>query len=131
MEKSPQGFHLEDFTVEARLLKLGPDQAKAMSETVAALRQDWDGDLRAFLLPYVEFGLVANQMVKLMEALPQGSVLDHREMYFDFRLERWQRHIEPPTLDQCLEDYLEHSPSREQGMEYLREVWERFRKRHP
>lgn len=138
MEKSSQGFHLEDFTVDARLSKLNADQANAISEVLTAMEQGadagvnpgQDGEMRAFLLPYAEFGLMANQMIKLMKALPRGWSMDHREIYFDFRLERWQRHIEPPTLEQCLEDYLEHSPSREQGMEYIKEVWDRFRKRH-
>jgi hypothetical protein len=51
-------------------------------------------------------------------------------MYFDFRFDRWMRHLEPPTLAECLDEYMLTAPSREEGMEYVRKVWEEFLQRH-
>jgi hypothetical protein len=40
------------------------------------------------------------------------------------------RHIEPPTLAECLEEYFVNSESRESALSYLHGEWDRFLKRH-
>jgi hypothetical protein len=69
-------------------------------------------------------------MIRLAEKVPEDFPLDHREVYFDFRLGRWIKHIEPPTIAQCLEEYLENAESPEDGLAYLKREWAAFLRRH-
>lgn len=88
-----------------------------------------DRRLLDFLLPMAELGLTPVQMLGLLNKVPADWPLSHREIYYDFRLARWQKHIEPPTLAECLDEYLENAPSKVEGMTYIRAVWEEFLKR--
>jgi hypothetical protein len=81
---------------------------------------------RDFLLPFAVFGLDTAQMLTLLEKVPADWPLNHREVYYDFRLERWQKHIEPPTVAGILDEYADNSPSPEEGLAYLRKQWSEF-----
>ena len=122
------GFRLEDHTLSARQARLGPEAALALKEALQAF-PSW-GEAAAFFLPMAEAGLSGSQMARLAEKVPSDWHKDHREIYFDFRLGRWLRHFEPPTLDQCLEDYLANAETPEQGLAWLHARWEDFLRRH-
>lgn len=135
-------FRMDDYRSEAREARLLPVQARALAKTLELAERRFPalaaepasggpGDsLRSFLLPYAAFGMDSAQMLGLLEMLPAGSPLSHREMYYDFRLGRWQKHVEPPTLEECLEEYLASAPSREEGLDYLDKAFRAFRARH-
>jgi hypothetical protein len=138
-----RAFHIPDHGVEARLARLGEDQAEALGSALDRLsngkgKRAPEGGADGggadawplFLLPLAESGLTADQMVRLAEKVPDGFPLDHRDIYFDFRLGRWIKHIEPPTISQCLEEYLENAESPGQGLAYLRNEWAAFLRRH-
>lgn len=134
MEK--RGFSISDHDVAARLARLSAFQAAALESALAALEnasrsnpQGGEG-LPFFLLPMAESGLTGEQMAVLAAKVPDGFPLDHREIYFDFRLGRWMRHIEPPTLSGCLEEYLESAASPAEGIAYLKAQWLEFLRRH-
>jgi hypothetical protein len=78
-----------------------------------------DEDLKKFLLPFAEMGLSTQQMLTLTQKVPESWPFDHREIYFDFRLQRWMRILDAPTIDECLEDYVQHSPSQNEALTYL------------
>jgi hypothetical protein len=117
-------FDLQGLGPEARIAGLEPARRKALEAAldVAGARQG----LRDFLLPLAAAGLDADQMLDLLARVPAGWPLSHREMYYDFRLARWQKHIEPPTLQGLLEEYMESASSKEEGLAYLRKEWARF-----
>jgi hypothetical protein len=132
-------FHLGDHEMSSRLAKLSHSQLVALESAISkqieieatqngpdALKRDWP----VFLLPLAEFGLTDIQMLRLAEKVPKGFVIDHREIYFDFRLDRWIKHIEPPTLFECLEEYLASAESQADGMVYLEKEWQAFLHRH-
>lgn len=132
-------FHLPDHEPEARLARLHPTRLEALEKALSRLstsalmlgRTESDQDaLPLFLLPMAEFGLTCEQMVRLAERMPAELPLDHRIAYFDFRLDIWIRHIEPPTIAECLEEYFGSADSPEQGMAYLREQWQAFLRSH-
>jgi hypothetical protein len=134
-----KAFRMEDHEPKARKIRLEPSQGMALAKAMELAakmaqrtgRKNLDEDmLRDFLLPFTEFGLEAPHMLALLEKVPPDWPLDHREMYYDFRLARWQKHIEPPTLAGCLDEYLENSPSPAEGEAYVREEWARFLSRH-
>lgn len=137
MEKT--NFHLPDHEPEARLARLHPSQLEALEKALSLLtasvkvrnRPESDQDaLPIFLLPLVEFGLTSDQMIRLAELVPADFPFDHRDIYFDFRLDLWIRHIEPPTISECLEEYLGNAESPQAGLAYLREQWQAFLHRH-
>ena len=132
MERHP--FRLSEHDIESRLAKLTPAQAEALESALSAGgtasgRQGGE-DLPLFLLPMAEAGLSGTQIRALMQKVPEGFPLDHREIYFDFRLAIWIRHIEPPTVSGILEEYLASAETREQGLAYLKGEWRGFMERH-
>ena len=136
---SAGAFHLSDHEPEARLARLSPSQAEALeqalsrlAETAARKSKNMAGKpgLPAFLLPLAEFGLNSEAIIQLAEKVPEDYPFDHREIYFDFRLHRWIKHIEPPTVAEVLDEYLESSESHNQGIAYLQGQWQAFLNRH-
>lgn len=135
-----KAFRMGDQEPEARRARLDPKAGMALAKALETAARKASGGrtpdesfediLRAFLFPFAEFGLDSAQMLGLLDKVPGGWALDHREIYYDFRLARWQKHIEPPALAECLDEYLENSPSREEGSAYVREEWTRFLARH-
>jgi hypothetical protein len=123
------GFDLAGLGAEARIAELEPTYRKALEAALEKAGSRRPG-LREFLLPLAAAGLDALQMLDLLGKVPSGWPLSHREMYYDFRLARWQMHIEPPTLAELLEEYLASAPSKEEGLAYLRKEWGRFLARH-
>ena len=136
MENRP--FNIPDHTVEARLARLSAPQAEDLEKALGVLSRAAEGPnpvgkrdgLPLFLLPLAELGLTWDQMVGLVEKVPAGHALDHREIYFDFRLGRWMKHIEPPTVSQILDEYVETAESKNQGLAYLKQQWLGFLRRH-
>jgi hypothetical protein len=132
MEKP--GFRMSDHEVENRLAKLSPGQAEALEQALAALSGSGDGEdrdgerdgLPLFLLPMAEAGFTAAQIRGLAGKVPEGLPFDHREIYFDMRLGRWMRHIEPPTVSEILDNA--ESPAA--GYAFLKAQWQGFLKRH-
>jgi hypothetical protein len=123
-------FRLGDSDPALRLARLAPSQAEALESALQALGKDWDGPQSAlFLLPLAEAGCPAALLIRLAGKIPPGWPRDHRETYFDFRLDRWMRILEPPTLAQCLDDYLRNAPSPQVGMAFLKREWGEFLKR--
>lgn len=132
-------FNLEEQGPEARKRKLDPKQGMALAKALelaskSPLRpiknEAGEDEVRDFLLPYAEFGLDSAQMLGLLDKVPAGWPLSHREMYYDFRLGSWQKHIEPPTLADCLLEYLDNASTRAEGLAYLRNQWSEFLKKH-
>lgn len=142
-------FRMDDLAPEARKARLDPKQGMALAKALelatrsplhAARMQGAAGAgdeahgpedvLRDFLLPFAEFGLDASQMLGLLDKVSADWPLSHRDIYYDFRLGRWQKHIEPPTIAESLDEYLENSPSREEGLAYLRAQWKAFLQRN-
>lgn len=129
---------MDAFRLDTRIGRLSPEQGDALERAMSVYDGAWvpkDGDPNfaqrlAFLLPLAEFGLSAEQMAKLILALPEGWPWDHSKVYYDFRLSRWMKHIEPPTVAECLEEYYRHSESPESALAYLRREWETFLRRH-
>jgi hypothetical protein len=123
-------FRIGDSDPALRLARLGPAQAEALETALKTLGTAWDGPEAAFfLLPLAEAGFPSALMIRLAERLPPGWPRDHRETYFDFRLDRWMRILEPPTLADCLDEYMRNAPSPQEGMAYLKREWEGFLKR--
>jgi hypothetical protein len=138
-------FSFEALSLQSRQASLPPERVRALAEAVelsgkmsrnnadagkASGEEAGDDVIREFLLPLAAAGLDARQMLELLSRVPAGWSLSHREMYYDFRLARWQKHIEPPTLAGLLEEYLASASSEEEGLAYLLMEWERFLKRH-
>jgi hypothetical protein len=135
MERERNSFRLSEHDIESRLAKLAPSQAEALesalSATGGALSTRKGGeDLPLFLLSLAEQGLTGSQLLSLLQKVPTGFPLDHREIYFDFRLGIWIRHIEPPTVSGILEEYLASAETPELGLAYLDGEWRRFLERH-
>jgi hypothetical protein len=123
-------FRLDHSDPGLRLARLGTAQAEALESALKALGKDWEGPESAyFLLPLAEAGCPAAVLIRLAGKVPPGWPRDHRETYFDFRLDRWMRILEPLTLAECFEDYLRNAPSPGEGMAYLKREWEGFLKR--
>jgi hypothetical protein len=123
-------FRIGDTDPAHRLARLSPAQAEALESALRALGKDWDGpEAAAFLLPLAEAGFPAAVLRRLAEKIPPGWPRDHRETYFDFRLDRWMRILEPPTLAECLEEHLRNAASPEEGMAFVKREWEAFLKR--
>jgi hypothetical protein len=128
------GFRLSDHDVENRLAKLSPSQVEALEQALAGLSVSGGGEERQalphFLLPMAEAGFTAAQIRGLAEKVPEGFPFDHREIYFDMRLGRWMRHLEPPTVSEILDEYLESAESPAEGYAFLKAQWQGFLKRH-
>lgn len=135
MEREKNSFRMSEHDIESRLAKLTPAQAEALESALSAAGGTASGrrggeDLPVFLLPLAEAGLSGTQMRSLLGKVPAGFPLDHREIYFDFRLGVWIRHIEPPTVSGILEEYLATAETPEQGLAYLKGEWRGFLERH-
>ncbi len=132
-----RSFHIPDHKIEARLIRLQGPKADALESVLETLAQRGHhpgpekDPLPMFLLPLAEGGLSAPQILSLVEKIPADFPKDHRQIYFDFRLDRWIRHIEPPTFREMMEEYLRHSESPEAGMAYLQKEWAAFLRSHP
>ena len=123
-------FRLSEHDIEARLKRLPPEQAEALETALKSLGKAGESEPMAhFLLPMAETGLTAAQMRRLAEKVPPGLPLDHREMFYDFRLDRWIRHIEPPTLAECLDECVDHAESPAEGLAYAKRIWAEFLRR--
>jgi hypothetical protein len=120
-------FRLDESDPAARLRRLSPVQAGALEAALQSLGKAWEGPMAAaFLLPFAEADFPASLMRRWAEKIPAGWPLDHRVMYFDLRLDRWIRHLEPPTLAECLEEYVRTAASPEEGLAYAKREWEAF-----
>jgi hypothetical protein len=123
-------FRLEDSDPSERLRRLTAAQAEALESALRSLGKDWEGPAAAaFLLPLAEAGCPAPLMRRLAAKFPPDWPRDHREAYFDFRLDRWMRILEPPTLAECMEEYVRSAESPEEGLAFVRREWERLAKR--
>ena len=135
MEREQHSFRLSEHDIASRLARLTPAQAEALETVLSdagltfSEREGGEG-LPLFLLPLAEAGLAGEQMRTLLQKVPAGFPLDHREIYFDFRLGLWIRHIEPPTVSGILEEYLATAETPDQGLAYLKAEWRRFLERH-
>jgi len=76
----------------------------------------------SFILPFIRLGLNAEQITGVVNQIPAGWSWDHREMYFDFRLARWIRHIEPKDLHETLKEYLDNAQNLEEGVLYIQKA---------
>lgn len=120
-------FRLSDHDVEARLRGLPPRRAQALEKALEGLRKAGEGaDMAHFLLPLAESGMDEGMMIRLASKVPSGWPLDHREMFWDFRLDRWIKHIEPPTLAQLLDELVGNAETPEEGIAYVRKEWAAF-----
>jgi hypothetical protein len=128
-------FRMENLGPEARRSRLEPGQGMALAKALelssraigrAGRAPVGEDVLRDFLLPFAAFGLDPAQMLGLLQKVPAEWPLSHREMYYDFRLGRWQRHIEPPTVAEILDEYADHAPTPEEGLAYLKRQWAEF-----
>ena len=75
-----------------------------------------------FILPFIKVGLSAEQIGDLLKKIPKDWSFDHREMYYDFRLARWIRHIEPKDLNATVQEYLVSAGSLEEGVLYVQKI---------
>lgn len=114
----------DSYSLRDRIEKLGSVERRAIAWVMLDLRKRRqvaasDDDLQRFVLPLVESGLDLSQMMSLVSKVPDGWPFDHREIYFDFRLQRWMRILDAPTIDECLEDYVQHADSETEALDYL------------
>ena len=124
-------FRLSDHDPEVRLQRLEPSQVEALEKALEGLGAAGEHrEMALFLLPMAEIGFSAAQMQRLVGKIPAGYGLDHREMFYDFRLDRWIKHLEPPSLEECMEEYLRNAESLAKGLTYVRKVWEDFLRRN-
>lgn len=130
-------FRIDTYRLDARLGRLSADQREAMERALALYESGSRheggpsvGERLTFLLPLAQFGLGADLLVRLMLSVPEDWPWDHRQIYYDFRLGRWMKHIEPPTFGQCLEEYFENAETPEAALRYLGGEWDRFLRRH-
>ncbi len=133
-------FKLGDYHFEARLARLNNSQLEVfnhlLSQFLGAHPPLEPGEnistetFGNFILPLIEFGLIEEQIVRLLKLLPKDFSLDHREIYFDFKLNRWIKHIEPPTISESLDEYLHNAESTEKGFAFLKKAWREFKARN-
>ena len=91
----------------------GKQQHKHVIEEIAVVQM---------VLPYFQFGLNSVQVENLLEQIPLDWNWDHREMYFDFRIKKWIKHIEPPSLEDSMQEYLTHSNSQKEAVDYIQKT---------
>ncbi len=72
-------------------------------------------EIQSFLLPFFLCGWDSDGLEQAIEKLPLAWPLDHREVYFDFRLNCWQQILEPQSLEFLIEECFEHSFSPQQA----------------
>jgi hypothetical protein len=118
-----------------RLEQLNTQQKRTLAWAIVEIRTSRsdapkEEPLRAFMLPLAEMGLTLPQILDLVRKLPVDWSFDHREVYYDFRLQRWMKILEVPTLDQCLADYVENAPSEAEAWQYLDDRFRAFFQSH-
>lgn len=122
------------YAVQHRVEKLGAEAGLALATAVAELRPEraphTREELQSFLLPFAETGWSEAEMLDIARKVPKHWPCDHREIYFDFRLQRWMRILDAPTLEECLEDYVKHAPSEGEALTYLEGKIREFFARH-
>ncbi len=80
--------------------------------------------LHRFLLPLLRSGMPVDAALRLVKSVPEEWPHDHREIHYDFRLQRWMRILEPPGLEESLREHWVHSVSRRQACGHiLRSLW--------
>lgn len=72
-----------------------------------------------FVQKMLDAGLTLDQAQNLTAEVPGDFTKDHSEIYFDFGLKRWCRHLEPASFDQMLDDILQSAPSVEEGYQLI------------
>lgn len=77
------------------------------------------GTEERFLQDMLASGISPKVAQYLREKLPANWNPDHREVYFDFGLGRWMKHLEPETLSKILGDILESAPSIHEGRSWI------------
>jgi hypothetical protein len=119
-------FNLQNTTLSQRLQQLSVSERERLTNLTEkwlplfSNQSDTTGSiLIEFLLPLIRFGLADGQIDYLLHKLPTNYPPNHREIYFDFRLDRWLRHVEPPSLRECIQDFLQNAPSQAEGIEYV------------
>ncbi len=132
-------FRMTDYDPGSRLRRLSPQQAQSLESAISHFTESptWNRrdpklegiGLPLFLLPLAEFAFTYDQIIRVLELFPEDFLLDHRVVYFDFRLGRWCRHLEPSTIGEVLEEYLDNSLVPEEGMTFLKTTWKAFLKR--
>jgi hypothetical protein len=124
----------QEHSASERMDRLSPAQKRvlawACTEFQALRPGRGPAEVTQFFLPLAEMGLDFPQIRALAGKLPAHYPLDHRHVYFDFRLARWMRVLEPPTLRECLEDYFENAPSRAEAMAFIEKECREFFKAH-
>ncbi len=114
----------QEMSNQDRLDRLTPSQKRSLAWAIMDYKTQHpdktDVEMTQFYLPLVELGLDFQQIRALSEKIPPHYPIDHRHIYFDFRLARWMRVLEPPTLRECLEDYLESAPAPKEAMDFIR-----------
>ncbi|MBF0432786.1 MAG: hypothetical protein HQK83_15990 [Fibrobacteria bacterium] len=81
---------------------------------------------KTFVIPFLKAGLNAKQIVTLLYKIPEDWPWSHQDIYYDFRLERWIKHIEPLNLEDCIKEYLDNALSIEEGADYIKEMLNRL-----
>jgi len=139
MIQKTKAFHIPDHKPDARLARLPLSQMRQLEEALTELsqanfvleRSEKDREaLPLFLLPLAEFGLTCDQMLKLIEKIPSDFILSHREIYFDYRMNRWIKHIEPLSILECMQEYFVNAESPDEALDYLKTQWQVFLKRN-
>jgi hypothetical protein len=126
----------EVYDIHDRIDRLPHSARRAMAWVIVDMQNKTaspspsEEELKSFLLPMAEMGLTMQQMLDMTQKVPKGWPFDHREIYFDFRLQRWMRILDAPTIDECLEDYVQHAPSQAEALTYLEERTETFFSRY-
>ncbi len=118
------------FDMEAELYKNSSSNLPGDErDTLEQVKREWGGkfkgsevDFDRFIIPFIKAGLTGSQIDTLLRKIPEGWELDHREMYFDFRLSRWIRHIEPKDLTETVREYLVNAGSLEEGALHVQKV---------
>ncbi len=76
--------------------------------------------IEQFLTPFLLINIPRDAVKEICLKIPRDFFWDHREMYFDFRLARWIKHVEPSSLKECMEEYWENSESPLDALKYFR-----------
>jgi len=118
------------FDMNEELNKNSPQKlTESESEVFEKLEQNWSqkfkGDREAlanFILPFIKVGLTFAQVTDLLNKVPEDWGFDHKNMYYDFRLTRWIKHIDPKDLTDTVKDYLVNAHSLEEGVLYVQKI---------
>jgi len=93
---------------------------KKMLEKYSSKNYLDDRKLTSFFLPFIQFGLEEKHIDLLMKKVPNKWPLDLKKIFFDFRMNTWLKYLEPPTLEDCLKEYLANAPNRKEALTYIR-----------